>query len=129
MGYFTAFLQIVVALGLLNVWLIRSNKKTAYRGSNAITLKEEFEAYGLSLQFYYLVGFLKISSALFLLLGLWIPSLVFPSAVLVVFLMVGAIYMHLKVRDPFVKLLPAFLMLLLSIGVCIGSLYNHWVTL
>jgi hypothetical protein len=39
--------QIVIALGLLNVWLLRAKRPTAYRGGDAQNMKEEFEAYGL----------------------------------------------------------------------------------
>jgi|694.fasta_scaffold85652_3 hypothetical protein len=124
MGYITIFLQLIVALGLLNVWVIRSNQETPYRGSNASTLKNEFAAYGLPLWSFYVIGFIKITSALLLLLGLWIPFLVFPSALVVSLLMLGAICMHVKVRDPLTKSLPALIMLFFSIGICIGSLYH-----
>jgi DoxX-like protein len=121
MDYITIFLQLFVAFGLLNVWLIRSNKKTIYRGSNAFSLKDEFTAYGLPLWSFYVIGFIKISSAILLLVGLWIPFLVFPTALVVCFMMVGAVCMHIKVRDPLKKLLPALLMLFFSIGICILS--------
>lgn len=124
MGYITIFLQLIVAFGLLNVWLMRCNKKTTYRGSNAPSLKDEFAAYGLPLWSFYVIGFMKVSLALLLLLGLWIPFLVFPAALAVSLLMVGAICMHLKVKDPLKKSLPALMMLLFSIVICIGSLYS-----
>lgn len=121
MSYITIFLQLVVAFGLLNVWLLRSNKKTPYRGSNASSLKEEFAAYGLPLWFFYAIGSIKVGAALLLLLGLWIPSLVFPVAVIVSIMMIGALCMHIKIGDPLKKSLPALIMLLCSIGICIGS--------
>jgi hypothetical protein len=123
MGYITIFLQIVVALGLLNVWLIRYNRETPYRGCGACCLKDEFTAYGLPKWFFYSIGIIKIGSAVLLLLGIWFTSLVFPTAIVVSLLMIGAIWMHLKVKDPFKKSIPAFIMLLLSIGICIGSFY------
>ncbi len=57
---FATVLQIVLALGLLNVWLLRTGKATAYRGGAAKNLKEEFATYGLPPFMYYLVGGLKI---------------------------------------------------------------------
>lgn len=120
----TIFLQLIVALGLLNVWIIRSNQETPYRGSHSSSLKKEFAAYGLPLWSFYVIGFLKIGSALLLLLGLWIPFLVFPSALVISLLMLGALCMHIKVRDPLKKLLPALIMLFFSIGICIGSIYH-----
>jgi len=38
----TAVLQLVVGLGLLNVWLVRSRSATEYRGGSATSLREEF---------------------------------------------------------------------------------------
>jgi uncharacterized membrane protein YphA (DoxX/SURF4 family) len=124
MDSITIFLQLFVAFGLLNVWIIRSNQETPYRGSNASSLKNEFTAYGLPLWSYYVIGFIKISSALLLLLGLWIPFLVFPSALVVSLMMLGAVFMHIKVGDPLKKSLPALIMLFFSIVICIGSLYQ-----
>jgi hypothetical protein len=111
-------IQLVVALGLLNVWLLRSKKATAYRGGTAKTLREEFAVYGLPGWFCDVVGFLKITSALALLAGFWIPSLILPAAALIVVLMLGAVSMHAKVRDPIVKTLPAAAMLLMSLLIC-----------
>jgi uncharacterized membrane protein YphA (DoxX/SURF4 family) len=121
MDSITVLLQLIVAFGLLNVWLIRSNQKTPYRGSDGTSLKNEFAAYGLPLWSFYVIGFIKISAALLLLLGLWQPFLVFPAALVVSFMMLGAVCMHIKVRDPFKKLLPALIMLFFSIVICIGS--------
>jgi hypothetical protein len=111
-------MQLIVALGLLNVWLVRANWNTGYRGGNAKTLKEEFAVYGLPGWFCNLVGFLKISSALVLLAGLWYPVLILPSAALIMVLMVGAVSMHAKVRDPIKKTVPAALMLIMSLILC-----------
>jgi len=107
----TAILQIIVALGLLNVWLLRSGSATDYRGGDARSLKEEFAAYGLPDVAFYVVGLLKVGSALALIAGLWMPELVAPAAGIVALLMVGALGMHVKVKDPLMKSLPAFLML------------------
>tara|TARA_R110002126_G_scaffold29583_2_gene97503 strand:+ start:5219 stop:5596 length:378 start_codon:yes stop_codon:yes gene_type:complete len=119
----TTILQTVVALGLLNVWLMRSSRSTAYRGGSSQTLKEEFAAYGLPVWFFYLVGVLKVGSAIALIVGLWVPSLVMPAAGVVVGLMLGALVMHIKVRDPILKSLPALLVLAMSasiLGLSIG---------
>lgn len=120
----TIFLQLLVAFGLLNVWIIRSNQETPYRGSNASSLKNEFAAYGLPLWSFYVIGFIKITSAILLLLGLWMPVLVFPSALVISLVMLGAVCMHIRVRDPLKKVLPALLMLFLSICICIRAMYN-----
>lgn len=111
-------LQIVIGLGLLNVWLVRAGSATPYRGGAARSLKEEFAEYGLPGFFFYLVGALKIGAAILLIAGLWRPALVLPAAAAVAALMVGALVMHVKVGDPARKSLPALLMLLMSAGLC-----------
>ena len=108
-----SILQVVVALGLLNVWLLRSLKPTSYRGGDAVTLKQEFSAYGLAPWVFYVVGTLKIASALMLLVGLWVPALVQPAAFAILGLMVGALAMHIRVKDPLLRSVPALSMLIL----------------
>ena len=113
----TNILQVVVSMGLLNVWLLRFGQATNYRGGQAQNLKEEFAAYGLPVWAYFVVGGLKVLSAVALILGLWLTPAAFVAAVVVSVLMVGALLMHLKVRDPLKKSLPAFLMLVMSLGI------------
>lgn len=108
-------LQVVVGLGILNVWLIRANWSTGYRGGNAKNLKEEFATYGLPTWFFYLVGALKIACATSLLVGIWFHFLVAPGAIGLAVLMVGAFTMHLKVKDPFKKAWPSLAMLAMSL--------------
>lgn len=114
----TLIIQIIVALGLLNVWLVRAGSVTPYRGGRSRTLREEFSTYGLPSFVFYLVGALKIGSAVLLIAGIWVGSLVVPAAALVALLMVGALAMHLRVGDPPKKSLPALLMLLMSVTLC-----------
>jgi uncharacterized membrane protein YphA (DoxX/SURF4 family) len=108
-------LQVIVAVGLLNVWLLRFNKSTPYRGGSAKNLKDEFKVYGLPEWFMYLVGALKIGAAVALLVGIWVPALVPPAAALVVVLMLGALVMHVKAGDPIMKSMPAGLMLVMGL--------------
>lgn len=114
--------QIVVGCGLLNVWLLRFNKATAYRGGKASSMLEEFAAYGLPAWSCYLVGFLKVASAFALLAGLLYPVLILPAASVVAALMAGAVAMHIKVGDPFKKSLPALSMLAL----CLLMVAGRW---
>jgi hypothetical protein len=112
-------LQAILGLGLLNVWLLRSRSATSYRGGASRNLRDEFAAYGLPTWFFYLIGILKVGTAVALLVGIWIPALVQPAAGLLVVLMLGALVMHLKIRDPMVKSLPALAMLAMSTAVLI----------
>ena len=63
------FLQVFIALGIVNVWLIRPKLSSAYRGANAKNLKEEFLAYGYPSWFIYAIGGCKLMCASFLILG------------------------------------------------------------
>jgi len=112
--------QIVLGLGILNVWLVRPGKATAWRGGSATSMKEEFAVYGLPGWVMGVVGFLKISCAVALLVGLYLPALVQPAALLLGLLMLGAVSMHVKVRDPIKKALPALAMLTLCIVVALA---------
>lgn len=78
-------------------------------------MKEEFEAYGLPLWFMNLIGFLKLTFALLLIAGIWFQYLVTPAAIGMAVLMLGAIAMHIKVKDAPIKSLPAFTFLILSL--------------
>ena len=107
MLYLRIVLQLIVALGVLNVWLLRADKPSAYRGCNARNLREEFPAYGLPAASMYLVGAIKILLALALIAGLWFPLLVRPAAIGMGLMMLGAVAMHLKIKDPLQKSVPA----------------------
>jgi hypothetical protein len=112
--------QIIVGCGLLNVWLMRFNKPTAYRGGTSANMLGEFAAYGLPAWSCYLVGFLKVASAFALLAGLLYPQLVLPAAIIVTVLMLGAVAMHAKVGDPLKKSVPALAVLVLCVIIIAG---------
>lgn len=106
--------KIIIFISIINVWLIRFNRPTAWRGGNAASMREEFAAYGLSEAMMYMVGALKLVCAISLIVSIWIPFLAIPAAAGMGFLMFGAIWMHFRVKDPLKKSLPAFIFLLLS---------------
>lgn len=110
-------LQLVVGLGLLNVWVVRSRSATEYRGGSATSLREEFAVYGLPPVAFYAVGVLKVSAALVLIAGVFLDLAVATAAGIVVALMVGAVAMHVKVRDPARKAAPATLVLVMSLAI------------
>lgn len=110
-------LQVITGLGLLNVWLVRARATTAYRGGSATSLKDEFAVYGLPDWTFYLVGGLKVVSGVLLIAGIWIPGIVRWPAAVVALLMVGALAMHAKVKDPVSKYLPALSVLLMCVAI------------
>jgi hypothetical protein len=114
------FIQLFIALGIFNVWVIRFNKPTAFRGGNAQTMAEEFRVYGLSDEVRKLVGALKLSLAALLIVGIWVPAVATVAASCMAFLMLVAVVMHAKVSDPIKKAVPAFCMMMLSLVVVLS---------
>jgi hypothetical protein len=115
MKYLKELLMLVVSLLVLNVWLLRFNQETIYRGGNALNMIQEFAVYGLSETTAYIIGALKVLSATGLLVGFFYKKSIVPSASLMAALMCGAILMHLRVNDEAIKFLPAGLMLISSL--------------
>lgn len=115
MEHFRSVLQVVIALGILNVWLLRWDKPTPYRGGAAKNLQEEFAAYGLPVWFMWVVGGLKVALALALLASFWRPELLRPAAIGMAALMIGAVAMHIKIGDAAKKTAPAFCVLVFSL--------------
>lgn len=111
----SVILQLIIALGIFNVWLIRINKATGYRGGNAQSMEEEFRVYGFSRRFMYIIGATKVTLAVLLLVGLWVPTLAAFAGFVMGALMLAAVLMHFKVHDPVRKAVPAFLMFVMSL--------------
>jgi hypothetical protein len=78
-------------------------------------MKEEFQVYGLPEGFVWVIGFLKLLLAVLLIAGIWFPVVIRPAAIGMAVLMLGAVAMHVKVKDPPRKSLPAFTLLVLSV--------------
>jgi hypothetical protein len=114
-----SIIQIIIALGIFNVWIFRYSKESTWRGGNAKNMKEEFRVYGLPEWFIGLIGFLKLLLASLLIVSIWFPVLKIPAAIGIAVLMLGAILMHFKVKDPLKKSLPAATMFLFCLIVVI----------
>ena len=100
-------LQLVIAIGLINVWLFRFNKATEYRGGDAKNMKDEFTAYGLPIWLMYFVGGMKVAIAIMLIISFWIEQLLVYNLIALAALMIAAVLMHFKVKDPIKKSYPA----------------------
>lgn len=114
MEWIKIVIQIVIAASIFNVWILRFKKPTRWRGGTAKNMKEEFEAYGLPLWFMTLIVFFKLTLSALLIAGIWLPELITPAAIGVAVLMLGAVSMHIKVKDLLVKSFPAFCFFVLS---------------
>lgn len=117
MEQITTTLAVLIGLSLLNVWMIRINRPTNYRGGEAKTMREEFRVYGLPDSLFLLVGGMKIGVAALLIGSIWLPQFVQPAAIVLSILMLGAVLMHFKVSDPLRKAVPA--LLLFGLSVCL----------
>ncbi len=119
MNTLARILEVIVGLGLLNVWLLRARSSTAYRGGSAKTLRQEFDAYGLPAAAFYVVGTLKVLAGVILLAAVWMPMPARAAATVVAGLMVGALLMHMRVKDPALRSVPAVLMLAMCVGIVV----------
>jgi hypothetical protein len=117
MDWIVTIIQVVVGLGIYNVWLLRFGRATAYRGGDATNLREEFAVYGLPSWSVAVIGFLKLLCATLLIVGVWYPPVTRPAAVGLGILMAGAVVMHFKVKDPVQRSLPALTMLVLCVAI------------
>lgn len=112
--YLIILVKAFIFFSIVNVWFFRFGKPTSWRAENANSMKEEFNAYGLSETVMYAIGGLKVLFALGILLSIWYDNLAIPSAIGMLLLMLGAIIMHLKISDPLKKSFPALSFLILS---------------
>lgn len=106
--------QIVIAIAMFDVWLFRYDKPQRARGGDAKTMAEEFRVYGLPGWFLHAIRALKLTAGVLMIVGIWYGQLALLAGVLLIALMAGAIVMHVKVRDPLFKSVPATTFFLLS---------------
>jgi len=110
MKVLSKILSVVVGLTVINVWLFRSNRSTSYRGGDANSLLEEFQVYGLE-DYFLIIGIMKVSLAIMLLLSLYFKKLSFFASIGIGIMMLVAVYMHVNVGDELIKSMPASVML------------------
>lgn len=120
--YIIVALKIIVSLSILNVWLIQPKKPTRWRGGKANNIFEEFEVYGLSKLWCYIIGSLKVSLAIILFASIQFTALSLIGSLGLSVLLLGSIGMHLKIKDPLYKSFPAFLFTLMNLVIAYFSL-------
>lgn len=114
-------LQVFVALVIFNVWTVRSDKPTKYRGGSARTLREEFVEFGLSEKIFLYTSLIKPMLAVALIVAIFFPFMTIPTALAMAFLMASALLMHYRIRDKFVKFIPAGVTFACCIAIVIVS--------
>jgi hypothetical protein len=103
--------QLVVALSVAFVWI--------FRYDNVV---KEFKQFGLNELTRNIVGASKIALATLLVAGIWYPSLVQISSVLMGLFMIAAQYFHFKIKNPFSKHLPSLILLMLCAIIALLSI-------
>ena len=97
-------LQALVAASIFFVWVVRYENVIA-----------EFKHYGLPDWLRDLVGILKLTFSLMLLIGIEHKQLAVAGGVGIALLMVGAFVTHLRVKNPLIKMLPSLVLFFISI--------------
>ncbi len=103
--------QLVLALSVAFVWI--------FRYDNVV---KEFKQFGLNELTRNIVGASKIALATLLVAGIWYPSLVQISSVLMGLFMIAAQYFHFKIKNPFSKHLPSLILLMLCAIIALLSI-------
>ncbi|MEN8789272.1 MAG: DoxX family protein [Flavobacteriaceae bacterium] len=109
--YLAILIKAGIFITIINVWLLRFNKPTPFRGGSAKSMKEEFEVYGISSTAMYAIGIVKIILASGILASIWFPDLTTWACAGLGIFMLGAIVMHFKANDPSIRSLPALTLL------------------
>ena len=117
MDLLLTLIQLLLVAAMIDVWILRYDKPLRARGGDAQTMVEEFRVYGLPDWFRVLTRVLKLSSAALIAVGIWIDVAAFAGGSLLSVLMAGAVVMHIKVKDSWLKSVPASFFLLLSLYV------------
>lgn len=99
----TISLQALVAASIFFVWVVRYD--------NAI---QDFKRYALPDWLRDLVGILKLTFALLLLIGIERKPFAIAGGLGIAFLMGCAFIIHLRVKNPWFKMLPCLILLALS---------------
>ncbi len=106
-----AVAQVLIAASVLFVWIVRLEN-----------VEREFVEYGIPPLIRNAVGAAKIALATLLIAGLWHPDLVPAPAILMALLMLAALIAHWRVRHAWQRYLPAFVLMVLSVGVAVTAL-------
>ena len=123
--YLDILLKIAIFLTIFNVWFVRFNKPTPYRGGGAKSMKEEFEVYGLSKTTMYIIGAIKVALASAIFASIWYPEITIPLAAAMAIFMLGAIVMHFKANDPSIRSYPALTLLVSCILLIVLETFQY----
>ncbi len=100
----TISLQALVAASIFFVWVVRYDN-----------VVEEFQHYGLPIWLRDVVGILKLTFSLMLLIGIERLPVAVAGGIGIAVLMGGAVFTHIRVKNSFYKMLPSLTLLILSL--------------
>jgi uncharacterized membrane protein YphA (DoxX/SURF4 family) len=103
MHSFTISLQAFVAASVFFVWVVRY-----------ANIVQEFKQYGLPDWLRDLVGILKMTCSLMLLIGIERGAFAVAGGIGIALLMAAAFVTHVRVKNPVFKILPSLTLLVLS---------------
>ena len=86
-------------------------------------MKEEFVAYGLPVWLMYFVGTMKVLIAIMLVISIWEKQLLIYNLIALAALMIAAVLMHVKVKDPIKKSYPALSILFMIAMIMYFTMY------
>ena len=102
----TISLQALVAASVFFVWVVRY-----------ANIVQEFKQYGLPDWLRDLVGILKMTCSLMLLIGIERGRFAVAGGIGIALLMAAAFVTHLRVKNPVFKMLPCLTLLMLSFAI------------
>lgn len=111
MGVLTIILQVILGL----VFLGAGSSKLA--GTQQMV--GMFEHFKYPRWFMYFTGAVEVTGALGVLAGLFVPMLALLGGLLLAATMIGAIFTHIRVKDPVSMMAPPAILLVLAIVVII----------
>ena len=92
----SAALQVALAVSVFYVW-----------GLNYATITAEWPEYGLPDWVRVVTGIAKLSAAVLLIIGTWVPMYIVPAALLMGAFMSAALLLHVRNRDSLEDTLPS----------------------
>jgi uncharacterized membrane protein YphA (DoxX/SURF4 family) len=104
MQEFMIFIQALVASSIFFVWVVRYDN-----------IVEEFKLYEHSDGMRDLVGVLKLTFSLLLLIGIEYRALALVGGIGIALFMVAAMATHLRMKSPLVKMMPSLTLMVLSL--------------
>jgi uncharacterized membrane protein YphA (DoxX/SURF4 family) len=106
-------LQVILGLGFLMFGLMIFGAKQ---------MIQEFQRYGYSKGFRVFTGLIEVIGAVGMIVGIWKPQFAALAGILLAATMIGALFTHIRIKDPVKNMGAAFIFLILSIVVVIMNL-------